>query len=222
MSFLGKTNYKKNKEKNENREVKEKDLKKVIFVHSVFEILEYNKKYYAISLTKDDENTSLFNRWHKILEELFSKYKQGDNYLLKIEDIDDFIEFVQNLDKKYKRKDNKDNRSYEQRHKHYSSDSESESRNDKYRSNNDSESEGNDQSENSNSEDSTDDELIQKTLSRRLKSTSNQQDIDNENISDSEMEDVISICRRMRYLLKNINEIKNKVLELERKLGNQI
>ena len=35
------------------------------------------------------------------------------------------------------------------------------------------------------------------------------------------MEDVISVCRRIRYLLKNINELKNKVLEIERKLENQ-
>ena len=60
--------------------------------------------------------------------------------------------------------------------------------------------------ESSESESSTDDELIQKTLSRRLTSQqSSQNSIDDNSVSDSEMEDVVSLTRRIRYLLKFIS-----------------
>jgi hypothetical protein len=203
MSFL----TKKNKKTKENKE-----SKKVLFVHPAFEIIEYNKIYDIIVLTKNDDNITLFNRWYKILEELFSNNKQGYNYLLKTEDLEDFIEFVQNLNKKHKKKDK---RSYESNNKKHnndlSSDSDEKSDRSKY-------SDEEEEEYSSKSDESTDDELIQKTLSRRLKSASNQQIIEEENISDSEMEDVISICRRLRYLLKNINEIKNKLIEIEKKI----
>lgn len=205
MSFL----IKKNKKTKETKESKE--TKKVLFVHPTFEIIEYNKIYDMIVLIKHDDNITLFNRWYKILEELFSKYKQGDNYLLKTEDLEDFIEFVENLNKKHKKKDKRSYETNDKKHNEYSDESSENSKQSKY-------SDEDEEEYSSKSDESTDDELIQKTLSRRLKSASSQQIIEEENISDSEMEDVISVCRRLRFLLKNINEIKNKVTELEKKI----
>ena len=45
-------------------------------------------------------------------------------------------------------------------------------------------------------EEDTDDELIQQALNRRLKSESTNSSIDEDHVSDSDMEDVISITRR--------------------------
>jgi len=58
---------------------------------------------------------------------------------------------------------------------------------------------------------STDDELIQKVLARRFMSESTQDIIDNSLIEDSENEDVISLCRRLRHIYKELNNIKNQV-----------
>jgi hypothetical protein len=55
--------------------------------------------------------------------------------------------------------------------------------------------------------DSTDDELIQKALSRRMKSESSSTLIEENAISDSEMEDVLSISRRLRYIMKRLDII---------------
>ena len=55
--------------------------------------------------------------------------------------------------------------------------------------------------------DTTDDELIQKALARRMKSESSSTVIEDNAISDSEMEDVLSLSRRLRYLMKRIDTI---------------
>lgn len=60
------------------------------------------------------------------------------------------------------------------------------------------------------SESSTDDELIEKVLARRFMSSSDLQEIDQEIIEDSENEDVLSLCRRMRFLYRQIKELKEK------------
>ena len=67
----------------------------------------------------------------------------------------------------------------------------------------------------SESESSTDDELIQKTLTRRLTSQSKQHLIEQDHASDSEMEDVVSLTRRIRYLYKTISELEKRVSKLE-------
>jgi hypothetical protein len=67
----------------------------------------------------------------------------------------------------------------------------------------------------SESESSTDDELIQKTLTRRLTSQSKQHSIEQDHASDSEMEDVVSLTRRIRYLYKTISELEKRVSKLE-------
>jgi hypothetical protein len=72
-----------------------------------------------------------------------------------------------------------------------------------------------DESESSES-DSTDDELIKKTLTRRLTSESKQIVIDKETIEDSLDEDVLSVTRRLRGLYKRIRELEKRCDALER------
>jgi hypothetical protein len=63
--------------------------------------------------------------------------------------------------------------------------------------------------------DSTDDELIQKTLTRRLTSESKQHAIEDTHVSDSEMEDVLSSIRRIRGLYKMIRGLEKRIEYLE-------
>lgn len=64
---------------------------------------------------------------------------------------------------------------------------------------------------------STDDELVQKALSRRLMSESTQKEIEVDNVEDSELEDVISVCRRFRFLYRELRSLKQRVADLERR-----
>ena len=64
-------------------------------------------------------------------------------------------------------------------------------------------------------ESSTDDEMVQKVLARRLKSESTQDEIPEENISDSENEDVLSVCRRLRHMYREINSLKEEIKQLK-------
>lgn len=64
--------------------------------------------------------------------------------------------------------------------------------------------------------DSTDDELIQKTLTRRLTSESKQLVIEDNHVSDSEMEDVLSSIRRIRGLYKMIRGLEKRIEFLEK------
>lgn len=65
-------------------------------------------------------------------------------------------------------------------------------------------------------ETSTDDEMVQKVLARRLKSESTQDEIPETNISDSENEDVLSVCRRLRHLYREMNILKSEIQQLKR------
>jgi hypothetical protein len=69
------------------------------------------------------------------------------------------------------------------------------------------------QEENENEDDSesSDDELIQEVLQRRLKSESENLLIEEDNIQNSDDEDVISLSRRLRYVLKELEKLKNNL-----------
>jgi hypothetical protein len=71
-------------------------------------------------------------------------------------------------------------------------------------------------SESETSDSDMDDEMIQKALARRLTSESKMLDDDREYISDSEMEDMISLCRRIRFLYKSIKSLNERVKQLEK------
>jgi hypothetical protein len=64
----------------------------------------------------------------------------------------------------------------------------------------------------------TDDELIQKTLTRRLTSQSKGYEIDDDHVSDSEMEDVISLGRRFRAVYKVIKNLAKRLEKIESNL----
>jgi hypothetical protein len=74
-----------------------------------------------------------------------------------------------------------------------------------------------DKDNSSDESDSTDDEMIQKTLTRRLTSSSKQLVIEDTHVSDSEMEDVLSSIRRIRGLYKMIKGLEKRIEYLESK-----
>ena len=76
----------------------------------------------------------------------------------------------------------------------------------------DSESESENGSE---SDEEENEETIQQVLARRFKSESTQSVIEEDTIENSEDEDVISSSRRIRYLLKEFNILKNKINDLK-------
>jgi hypothetical protein len=65
-------------------------------------------------------------------------------------------------------------------------------------------------------DDSSEDELIQQTLTRKLKYESSQKVIEEEDIENSDLEDVISMCRRVRHLLRANKQLSDRVRELEK------
>lgn len=72
------------------------------------------------------------------------------------------------------------------------------------------------ESDSDDSEDeSTDDEEVKKALTRRLKSESKQTEIDEAHVSDSELEDTLSVVRRIRGLYKRIRGLEKRIEFLE-------
>ena len=67
----------------------------------------------------------------------------------------------------------------------------------------------------SESDEEENEETIQQVLARRFKSESTQSVIEDDTIENSEDEDVISNSRRIRYLLKELNNLKNKINDLK-------
>lgn len=66
-------------------------------------------------------------------------------------------------------------------------------------------------------QDESDDELIQEALARRFKSQSSGKRIEDEHVEDSEDEDVISLCRRVRHMYTLINDLAKRIQALEQK-----
>jgi len=65
------------------------------------------------------------------------------------------------------------------------------------------------------SDSDSDDELIQQTLARRLMSESSQKEIEEELIGNSDLEDVVSTCRRMRHIYSVLKFLSSRVKLLE-------
>lgn len=74
------------------------------------------------------------------------------------------------------------------------------------------------ESDHSDEDESSEDELIQQTLARKLKYESSQKVIEEEDIENSDLEDVISMCRRVRYLLKANKHLSERIRDLEKRL----
>lgn len=63
----------------------------------------------------------------------------------------------------------------------------------------------------------SDDELIQAALARRFKSESSGKHITEEQVDDSEDEDVVSLSRRLRHLYGKVAELSKRVSDVEKK-----
>ena len=167
----------------------------ITFNHPNIAVEFFSKKYYKLHLKQHNDD------WARILNDTLDKIehdklensdKSITYYYLKRSEYDDFIELVENVERKLKRSHSQD----------------------------DEKDEDNDESESSSESDSsTDDELIQKTLTRRLTSQSKGHEIDHDHVSDSEMEDVISICRRFRAVYKLITNMAIRIERLENLLS---
>lgn len=175
------------------------------FTHPYILINAYNKKFSKITLNKDTDNEDEYDVWRDFLDDVLEYSKEHRCWVLNNTELDDFIYMVKNANKKNRfgsrRRD--DSRSREESQSESSETSESS------------------ESSSSSSEDSEDidDETIQKALARRLMSDSKQLEIESSHISDSEMEDVISSVRRLRYIYRVIDKLSKRVEELEVALG---
>lgn len=67
-------------------------------------------------------------------------------------------------------------------------------------------------------QDGSDDELIQEALARRFKSESSGKHIEEDKVDDSEDEDVVSICRRLRHLYNLVKKQEARIADLEARL----
>jgi hypothetical protein len=70
----------------------------------------------------------------------------------------------------------------------------------------------------SSDEESSDDEMIQTVLARKMKSESSGKHIEEESIPDSDQEDCVSYSRRLRHVYIELAKMREKIAELERRL----
>lgn len=71
----------------------------------------------------------------------------------------------------------------------------------------------------SDSDSDTDDELIQSVLARRLMSESSHKSIDEEDVENSDLEDVVTSMRRFRHIYSEIKKLRSKVADLENQVN---
>ena len=168
------------------------------FSHPFLGIYDHNKKYYRV-LLKDDN----CKKWKSILDDTMETIYHESTlyYLLNKKEYKEFLDLVKSVDKK---------------------DAKTQQRNDKKESKTDEKDESKEEEEDSSEESSessdTDDELIQKTLSRRLTSESKGYEVDDDHVSDSEMEDVISLSRRFRAVYKVVKNLAKRIEKIESNL----
>ena len=168
------------------------------FSHPFLGIYDHNKKYYRV-LLKDDN----CKKWKSILDDTMETIYHDSTlyYLLNKKEYKEFLDLVKSVDKKDS-KNKKDDST-----KHQASDNKVETK------------EESSETEDESSESSdTDDELIQKTLSRRLTSESKGYEVDDDHVSDSEMEDVISLSRRFRAVYKVVKNLAKRIEKIESNL----
>ena len=65
------------------------------------------------------------------------------------------------------------------------------------------------------SDESSDDEMIQAVLARKMKSESSGKHIEEETVADSDEEDLVSACRRFRHIYAELGRLKARIAELE-------
>ncbi len=167
------------------------------------EYLILEKRGDIINLTiKPDLDPDWSLTLNNFLEDNVHYDKKRDIYQVKQKDLASFLNDIKSLYTRYASMKEKRKSKKSRSRSHSDSSSRSHSRS---------------HSGSSSESESTDDELIQQTLTRKLKYESKGDIIPDEAVSDSEMEDVISLCRRMRYLYTEIKQLKQKVAQLETK-----
>lgn len=205
---------------------------------STIKIEPFSKKKVLLRL----EDPSKRNRWDKALVKIGASWIDSDRepgWLLPKEDLELFDEVVHNYGSRNKRSskgkgsrnnfdrrtssDDEDRERKGSRFRTRSSAASKESfGNDRYKGKNsredsyssrDSSESRYDEGEPSDSD--SDDELIQQTLARRLMSESSQKEIAEEAIENSDLEDVVSSCRRMRHIYSVLKDLNKRVKFLE-------
>lgn len=71
----------------------------------------------------------------------------------------------------------------------------------------------------SDSDSDTDDELIQSVLARRLMSESSRKCIEEEDVENSDLEDVVTSMRRFRHIYSELKKLRSKVADLENQVN---
>ena len=175
------------------------------FSHPFLGIYDHNKKYYRV-LLKDDN----CKKWKSILDDTMETIYHDSTlyYLLNKKEYKEFLDLVKSVDKK----DSKNKKDDSATHRAESD------KGDKSDNKDESKEESSDTEEESSESSDTDDELIQKTLSRRLTSESKGYEVDDDHVSDSEMEDVISLSRRFRAVYKVVKNLAKRIEKIESNL----
>lgn len=78
-----------------------------------------------------------------------------------------------------------------------------------------------DDEESEESDDYSDDELIQEVLSKKIKSESDHKVIDDNNVDDSDYEDIISVSRRLRNIYNRLNKLDINIQKINDMLANK-
>lgn len=198
---------------------------------SVLQLENYSKRAIFVKLL-DIEYRSVWNKKLAPFDPEWNKSDTEPGWIISKRHEDDLIHLLKEC--RRSRKPRKEDQKYSRAKKHEESEKEDSRSKDEVRSDKDkhskkhshsrSDSSSSSESERSGSEesdDSSEDELIQQTLTRKLKYESSQKIIDEEGIENSDLEDVISMCRRMRYLLQANRQLSEKIRELEKKLEKQ-
>lgn len=142
---------------------------------------------------------------HEDKREHISPHKQHETvFHSKMDNNDLERKLDRNLDKKQER--NSEERKY----------ADSERRTNTTRSDNSSTS---DDTPESDSDSDTDDELIQSVLARRLMSESSRKCIEEEDVENSDLEDVVTSMRRFRHIYSEIKKLRSKVEDLENQVN---
>jgi hypothetical protein len=189
------------------------------------DIESYSKKNLLISLQDDTQ----FNKWDSLLKKLGATRTNSDKtpgWIIpktKISELEEIIE--KHGSRKDKKKQTKTNNYVSTSSSSSSSTTsgkneakEIEKHKKEDEDDNEEEEEDEDDEDYSEEDSDTDDELIQKVLSRRLMSESSHKSITEEDVENSDYEDVVSSMRRFRHIYTELKTLRNRVSDLEQQV----
>jgi hypothetical protein len=185
-------------------------------------IEDYSKKNVLIKL----RNPNKFNMWDTLLTKAGATLTTGrdgpEGWIYPKKDIDRlenilYLNTENDSDEEdsYKTKKHDKHDKDDRDSKHYKSKYEGSEESDSYKSKNKTRSIPRKRDEEHDHSSDDDDELLQKTLCRKVMSESSQKVISDEEIINSDSEDVVSINRRMRHLYSVIKEQRTQIKKLE-------